>query len=89
VPDTVTAAANATHVNIPVKIIDDSEFGTLQSVTLILTDTDDYDLGRAPWHTLFIDDDEAELVTRLPPRDMPTSLSSVRKGTFEGSKAAA
>jgi len=65
VPDSVLVEANATHVNIPVTIISDYEFETLQTVTLVLMDTDDYDLGRAPWHTLFIEDDEADLVTRI------------------------
>ncbi len=64
----VMVPAHSTHVDIRVETIDDAEWEALESVKLVLTDTDDYDLGPAPWHVMFIDDDEVDLVQRI--RDM-------------------
>ena len=65
VADTVAVAKNATYVDIPVTMIDDDAYEPLETVKLILTDTDHYDLGLVSSHTLFIDDDEVDLVTRI------------------------
>ncbi len=76
VADTVAVAKDATYVDIPVTMIDDDAYEPLETVKLILTDTDHYDLGLVSWHTLFIDDDEVDLVTRIRGWTRETSCSS-------------
>ncbi len=76
VADTVAVAKDATYVDIPVTMIDDDAYEPLETVKLILTDTDHYDLGLVSSHTLFIDDDEVDLVTRIRGWTRETSCSS-------------
>ena len=61
----ITVPAMATTAKITVTIIDDAEYEPLQAVRLTLTDTEDYDLGPAPFHTVHITDDEVELVEQI------------------------
>ncbi len=76
VADTVAVAKDATYVDIPVTMIDDDAYEPLETVKLVLTDTDHYDLGLVSSHTLFIDDDEVDLVTRIRGWTRETSCSS-------------
>ncbi len=61
----ITVPAMATSAKITVTINDDAEYEPLQAVKLTLTDTEDYDLGPAPFHTVHITDDEVELVEQI------------------------
>ena len=59
-PDTVTVAANASHVNIPVTIRDDLVTEGEETVVLTLTDGADHDLGGVKVHTLTIADNDGD-----------------------------
>ena len=59
-PDTVTVAANASHVNIPVTIRDDLVTEGEETVVLTLTDGVDHDLGGVKVHTLTIADNDGD-----------------------------
>ncbi len=76
VADTVAVAKDATYVDIPVTMIDDDQYEPLETVKLILTDTDHYDLDLVSWFTLFIDDDEVDRVTRIRGWTRETSCNS-------------
>ncbi|MXZ94299.1 MAG: hypothetical protein F4Y99_00005, partial [Acidimicrobiaceae bacterium] len=52
------APANATHVNIPVAVVDDAEDENAETVVLTLTAGEGYTVGSANVHTLTIDDND-------------------------------